>query len=75
MLLELLGQKRSKVLRGALPQLAGLGHGFFESPEPAVRTLGELVARHVIEEPQLVEPQVGPTEVNGLSCQDLCWRI
>ena len=45
------------MLRGALPQLAGLGGGFFESPEPAVRTLGELVARYVMEEVQLVEPQ------------------
>ena len=56
---RLRGQPRKRALRGIMPQLAsrsGQG-GFFTSPQACVRTLGVLVAKNAIDDPQLVSAE------------------
>ena len=51
------GRIKRRALRGIVSQLAGrngLG-GFFQSSQAAVRTLGELVAKNAVDDPQLVD--------------------
>lgn len=53
------GRLKKRTLRGIMPQLAsrsGQG-GFFTSPQACVRTLGELVAKNAIDDPQLVSAE------------------
>lgn len=50
-LLALGGRLKRRCLRGLMPQLGG----FFQSSQPAVRTLGELVAKNAVDDPQLVD--------------------
>eukprot|EP00435_Cladocopium_sp_Y103_P031313 s38_g7.t3 len=56
------GRIKRRALRGIISQLAGRngGGGFFQSSQAAVRTLGELVAKNAVDDPQLVDdPQDG----------------
>ena len=72
LLLDLLaqgGRLKRRALRGVMSQLAGRGGsgGFFNSSQAAVRTLGELVAKNAVDDPQLVDdPQVTFFEVKNL---------
>ncbi|CAE7370259.1 PDK3 [Symbiodinium sp. CCMP2456] len=53
------GRLKKRTLRGIMPQLAsrsGQG-GFFTRPQACVRTLGELVAKNAIDDPQLVSAE------------------
>ena len=50
-LLALGGRLKRRALRGLLPQLTGL----FRNAQPAVRTLGELVAKNAVDDPQLMD--------------------
>lgn len=43
-----------------MPQLAGRGRSFFSSSQAAVRTLGELVAKNAVDDPQLVDDPQAP---------------
>jgi len=70
LLLDLLaqgGRLKKRALRGILPQLAGRrgSGGFFHRTQAAVaaRTLGELVAKNAVDDPQLVDD---PEEVTHL---------
>lgn len=53
------GRLKKRALRGILPQLAGRrgSGGFFHRTQAAVaaRTLGELVAKNAVDDPQLVD--------------------
>lgn len=68
LLLDLLaqgGRIKRRALRGMASQLAGRQGrgGFFQSSQAAVRTLGELVARNAVDDPQLVDD---PQEVTHM---------
>lgn len=68
LLLDLLaqgGRIKRRALRGMASQLAGRHgrSGFFQSSQAAVRTLGELVARTAVDDPQLVDD---PQEVTHM---------
>eukprot|EP00913_Durusdinium_trenchii_P017991 g16907.t1 len=66
-LLALGGRLKRRCLRGLMPQLGG----FFQSSQPAVRTLGELVAKNAVDDPQLVDqaqaPELGEHALRALS--------
>ena len=58
------GRLKRRAVRGILPQLAGRrgSGGFFHRTQaaPAAATLGELVAKNAVDDPQLVDdPEVG----------------
>jgi len=61
LLLDLLaqgGRMKKRALRGIMSQLADRsGHGFFDNSQAAARTLGELVAKNAMDDPQLVSAQ------------------
>ena len=65
------GRIKRRALRGIISQLAGrngLG-GFFQSSQAAVRTLGELVAKNAVDDPQLVDdPQDGSEGLGSEVC-------
>ena len=65
------GRIKRRALRGIISQLAGrngLG-GFFQSSQAAVRTLGELVAKNAVDDPQLVDdPQDGSDGLGSEVC-------
>eukprot|EP00434_Breviolum_minutum_P002203 symbB.v1.2.001940.t1/scaffold55.1/size374282/22 len=73
LLLDLLaqgGRLKKRALRGILPQLAGRrgSGGFFHRTQAAAaaRTLGELVAKNAVDDPQLVDDPEASAEVTHL---------
>jgi len=54
------GRIKKRALRGLMPELVGQpgrSRGFLSAQQPAVRTLGELVARSAVDDPHLVSAE------------------